>query len=102
MLRRHLFEAELARRGGSGSQPEQQEQQQAGRSSLSMSGLVDSVGLGSPDLVAAASACYWVAYSRHGDDGDAGQHHPLMPLLGLPWTVAGDVLGQYRAMLVGG
>jgi hypothetical protein len=88
MLRRHLFKEVLARRAG------QSQEQAEGGGNRSMSSLIDAVGFGTPDLLAAASACYWVAYSQ----GAGG--YGLVPLLGLPWTVAGDVLGQYRAMLV--
>jgi hypothetical protein len=98
VLRRHLFEEVLARRSPQHLNQEQEQQQQdpADMGSRSMYSLIEAVGLGSPDLVAAASACYWVAYSHDG----AGRDHSLTPLLGLPWVVAGDVLAQYRAMRV--
>jgi uncharacterized protein (DUF2235 family) len=91
-LRRRLFVEVLAHR-------ERQHPQQQQQESADMGSLIGAVDRGSPDLVAAASACYWVAYSHGGYDA-TGRDRSLVPLLGLPWIIAGDVLAQYRVHIL--
>lgn len=54
--------------------------------------LIDSVGLDAPELYAAASVLYWVAYGEPGQPRGPGGAR----LKAMPWVVAGDVLARVR------